>query len=112
MLKDLGCIKVVPGVCSDCHFKKPCLGNNYGSFIKDVLKTHSCSALIGMCNIFKMEEMWETCTRENTQAGDIVRGDITGNKFVVKIIHETRDRFLLDNDITMGRMGNFKIKVT
>ena len=112
MLKDLGCIKVVLGSCPDCFYKKQCESYLPKSFIDHVFKMGDCVSLIGSGNIFKKEEeVWETCTRENTSAGDIVIGNKTGDKYLVKYVHDGYDKILLDNYITMADIDGFKVKV-
>ena len=114
MLKDLSCIKVVPGDCKDCFFKEPC-SKSADSIIGELFSVEWCKQLIPMGSIFKMEERWEICTRENTKVDATVL-DGSGVEFEVSYILRGRNRFILFNseqgkDTQDVGMENFKIKV-
>jgi len=106
MLKDLSCIKVVPGSCEDCFF-----GIVQGNCKIDGFDTE-CVRMIGT-NIFKMEEKWETCTKANTKIGDTVYCDIDGESGTVTHINKYEDYFYLDtgDNETEYFINAFKIKV-
>lgn len=109
MLKDLSCIKVVEGNCLDCFYKTPC-NHHRESLIGSLFGVAWCKDIIPNGYIFKKEDPWQVCTKDNTMVGDTVC-DNCGGTYVVKYIHESREDFLVGDQFDCDKMMFFKIKV-
>ena len=97
MIKDLSCIEFVKQ--SEC---KGCLLHSYNKcedIYKDIAGCICYDENDDSVRIMRKKEVWETCTKENTKAGDPVRprGRECEAKCKVMYIYEDGQHFLMSS---------------
>lgn len=107
-IKNLKHIEVVKATkrCEGCMLEHIKDGGLVCTQVAMILTGEDCTGII-----LKKKEVLETCTKENTIAGDTVwhkKSMIVSN---VKYIHETDSRFLLDDCTAMDHMEKFEVKL-
>ena len=100
MIKDLGHIEVVEGKCEACDYNEPGC---------EVL----CRQFTPFGHILRKKEKWETCNRENTEAGDIVRvkESATGSEYLVDYVHKNNSDFVIDGRNYFNIMECYEVKI-